>query len=132
MKRTLLAATLALLLWGTPSLAGPLPDSDGDGVTDSLDNCSDAANGDQDDSDADDCGNLCDADYDQSGLIDFGDFGLFTSAFGADGNSTQQHVEPISPVLPRIVDFGDFGFFANAFGGGPGPSGTSVGTTACP
>ena len=132
MKRTLLAAIMALLLPGTPALAGPLPDADGDGWSDMLDNCSDVSNPDQDDSDLDDCGNLCDADYDQTGLVDFGDFGLFASAFGVAGNPMEQHIEPISPVLPRVVDFGDFGFFAGAFSGLPGPSGTTSSTTACP
>ena len=132
MKRRLLAATMALLLWGMPALGGPLPDSDGDGVSDVDDNCSDDVNPAQDDTDGDDCGNICDADYDQTGLVDFGDFGLFASAFGVDGNPMEQHIEPISPVLPRVVDFGDFGFFASAFGGMPGPSGTTGGTTECP
>jgi hypothetical protein len=132
MKRTLLAATLALLLWGMPAMAGPLPDADGDGVSDLSDNCSDDVNPDQDDSDLDDCGNLCDADYDQTGLVDFGDFGTFAAAFGVAGNPTEQHIEPISAVLPRTVDFGDFGYFASAFGSVPGPSGTTSVTTECP
>jgi hypothetical protein len=55
MKRTLLAATLALLLWGTPAMAGPAPDADGDGVSDSEDNCSDDKNPAQDDTDGDEC-----------------------------------------------------------------------------
>ena len=132
MKRALIAASLAVLFWGSPTLAGPLPDFDSDGVNDSADNCSEAVNPLQDDTDTDDCGNICDADYDQSGLVDFGDFGSFASAFGAVGNTLQQHAEPISAVSPRVVDFGDFGVFANVFNSVPGPSGTTVGTTACP
>lgn len=132
MKRTLFVATLVLLLWGAPALAGPQSDFDSDGVFDNADNCSEAANPAQDDGDADDCGNICDADYDQSGLVDFGDFGVFANAFGATGNTLQQHVEPISPVGPRVVDFGDFGVFANVFNLAPGPSGTTGSTVACP
>jgi hypothetical protein len=109
-----------------------MPDSDGDGVKDVSDNCSDVSNPDQDDWDADDCGNLCDADYDQNGQVDFGDFGAFANAFGTDGNPAQQHVEAISAVLPRVVDFGDFGYFAGAFGAAPGPSGTTSSTKECP
>jgi hypothetical protein len=133
MKRTLLAATLALLLWGAPAFAGSTPDTDGDGVIDSLDNCSAKINSAQNDTDLDDCGNLCDADYDQTGVVDFGDFGGFASCFGVASAACeeQQHVEPISAA--SAVDFGDFGYFASAFGAGPpGPSGTTASTVACP
>jgi hypothetical protein len=132
MKRTLFAATLALLLWGAPALAGPQSDFDSDGVWDNSDNCSEAANPTQDDGDADDCGNICDADYDQSGLVDFGDFGAFGNVFGTTGNTLQQHAEPISAVGPRVVDFSDFGVFGNIFNLAPGPSGTTGSTVACP
>jgi hypothetical protein len=132
MKRILLVATLTLLLWGTSAFAGNFSDLDLDGVSDQLDNCSEKINASQDDTDADDCGNLCDADYDQSGLVDFGDFGAFAAAFGLSGNTLPQHVEPISPDAPRAVDFGDFGYFASAFSSGPGPSGTTASTVACP
>ena len=133
MKRILLAATLALLLWGTPAFGGAgSSDTDGDGILDSNDNCSIKINAGQDDTDLDDCGNLCDADYDQSGLVDFGDFGAFTTCFGVASAACaeQEHVEPISAARP--VDFGDFGYFTVGFGGSPGPSGTTAGTQACP
>ena len=128
MKRTLLAATMALLLWGMPALGGPLPDSDGDGVSDVNDNCSDDVNPDQDDTDADDCGNLCDADYDDSGTVGFSDFAQFAAVFGG-GDEEKCHIEPIAPCT---VGFAQFAFFAQNFGGTPGPSGTTAGTPACP
>jgi hypothetical protein len=128
MKRTLLAATLALLLWGMPALAGPpAVDSDGDGWNDIEDNCSDVPNPDQDDTDGDDCGNLCDADYDNSGLVGFVDFGAFSGAYGST-NLKMDHTETVEGP----VGFVDFGFFAGAYGSTPGPSGTTTGTTACP
>ncbi len=131
MKRTLLVATLALVLSGMPALAGPVPDSDSDGVSDSADNCSEIANPAQDDTDGDDCGNLCDADYDNDGIIGFSDFGQFSANFGAVGHPMQQHSEPVDPA--RVVGFADFGYFAVAFNGpAPGPSGTTAGTAACP
>jgi len=132
MRFTLFAAMFAFLLWGTPAFAGSNPDSDGDGVIDSLDNCSDKSNPGQNDTDLDDCGNLCDADYDQSGLVDFGDFGAFTTCFGVASAACEEseHVEPISPA--RAVDFGDFGYFTVGFNGAAGPSGTTAGTVACP
>jgi hypothetical protein len=131
MKLTIFAAMFAFLLWGAPAFAGTNPDFDLDGVGDVIDNCSEKKNAQQDDTDGDDCGNLCDADYDQNGVVDFGDFGGFSTAFGLAGNELQQHVEPISDA--DLVDFGDFGYFSVAFGVvPPGPSGTTAGTLACP
>ena len=122
MKKPATMATIGLLVCAGPALGGNLcPDgcSDGDGVADVIDNCSETPNSIQDDTDADDCGNLCDADYDQSGAVDFGDFGSFASHFG-EISELHNHTEPVTDT----VDFGDFGFFASAFGAGPpGPSG---------
>jgi hypothetical protein len=47
-----------------------LPDSDGDGVTDDIDNCPTTANADQANNDGDSIGNLCDPDDDNDGMID--------------------------------------------------------------
>jgi hypothetical protein len=128
MKRTLVAATLVLLLWGMPALAGPPPaDTDGDGWIDIEDNCSDVANPDQDDTDGDDCGNLCDADYDGTGLVGFVDFSAFANAYGSN-DLEMDHTETVEGP----VGFIDFSFFSGAYGSVPGPSGTTTGTTACP
>ncbi|MBW2715918.1 MAG: thrombospondin type 3 repeat-containing protein [Deltaproteobacteria bacterium] len=127
MKRTLIAATVALLLWGAPALAGPQTDSDGDGVYDGQDNCSDVSNLNQDDTDGDDCGNLCDADYDDDGVVNFLDFSAFSNAFGSN-DLEMDHTPPVA----GNINFIDFSFFSNAFGSTPGPSGTTTGTTACP
>jgi hypothetical protein len=128
MRLTVFAATLAFLLWGAPAFAGSAPDSDGDGIADGLDNCSDDVNTAQDDTDADDCGNLCDADYGTDGTVGFADFGAVVAAFGG-GDEQKCHVEPIPGC---VVGFGDFGFVVAAFGGQPGPSGTTTGTVRCP
>ncbi len=128
MKRTLLAATMALLLWGMPALGGALPDFDGDGVNDVDDNCSEAANSDQDDTDADDCGNACDADYDNSGTIAFPDYFQFATAF----NTNDEEKCHTGTVPGCLVNFPQYFFFATVFGGVPGPTGTTAGTTACP
>jgi hypothetical protein len=131
MKRTLVAATLVLLLWGTPALAGPQTDDDGDGYVDiTEDNCSAVFNEFQDDTDGDDCGNVCDADYDGDGGVGFLDFGVFSAMFGST-NELYMHVEPIDGGS-RAVGILDFGYFSSAFSGIPGPSGTTVGTTDCP
>ena len=131
MKRTLVAATLALVLWGMPALAGPPTHTDGDGVPDAFDNCLEVDNPDQDDTDGDDCGNVCDTDYNQSGTTTFADFGQLSVNYGSTGHPLQQHVEAIDPA--RTVRFADFGVFSASYGTGPpGPSGTTTGTTACP
>jgi hypothetical protein len=127
MKRTLLAATMALLLWGMPAMGGPLPDFDGDGVSDVSDNCSDVSNAEQIDSDGDDCGNSCDTDYNDSGLVTFLDFSSFVAAFGTL-DLEKDHTLPMTGP----VKFLDFSFFLANFGSVPGPSGTTSGTTACP
>jgi hypothetical protein len=127
MKRTLIAVTLALLLWGAPALAGPVTDSDGDGVNDRWDNCSDVSNVNQDDTDGDDCGNLCDWDYDNTGLVGFIDFAAFSGAYGTS-DLEMDHTEPVTGP----VGFIDFATFSGAYGSTPGPSGTTAGTTECP
>jgi hypothetical protein len=129
MKLIALGATIALLFFGAaPAFAGTAcGDLDGDGVDDCEDNCSDRPNPDQDDTDGDDCGNLCDADYNQDGTVVFADFTAF--AFAYNGFDLQKdHSETVSGA----VAFGDFTYFAFAYNGIPGPSGTTLGTTACP
>jgi hypothetical protein len=128
MKRTLVAATLALLLWGIPALAGPQTDTDGDGWIDTEDNCSEVANPAQDDTDVDSCGNACDADYNDSGDVTFGDYFEFATAFGTN----DEEMCHTGTIPGCTVDFTQYFFFATAFGGIPGPSGTTPGTTACP
>ncbi len=130
MKLMALTATLALLIFGvSPAFAGTIcGDSDSDTIDDCSDNCSDKANPGQVDTDGDHCGNVCDADYTQDGIIGFPDFGQFVAAFGNPANILCDHTEPVTgpPGFP------DFGVFVASFGGTPGPSGTTVGTTACP
>ncbi len=111
----------------SPEVAGNCGDSDGDGVDDCEDNCSDVPNPEQDDTDVDDCGNVCDADYDQDGLVTFVDFAAFAQAFGFF-ELDKDHSEPV--IGPAGSP--DYGYFTAAFGGTPGPSGTTTGTLACP
>jgi len=127
MKRTLIAATVALLLWGAPALAGPQTDSDGDGVYDGQDNCSDAQNDSQDDTDGDDCGNICDGDYNDDGIVGFLDFTAFSNAYGTS-DLEMDHSQPVTGP----VGFLDFTAFSGFYSNPPGPSGTTTGTTACP
>ena len=129
MRFKIFAVMFAFLLWGTPAFAGTAPDLDGDGIGDSLDNCSVRANPDQVDTDGDDCGNVCDADYGQSGTVSIGDFGAFSQNFNTN-NTLYMHTPPINSA--EFVSIGDFGFFSQNFNTNPGPSGTTAGTLQCP
>jgi hypothetical protein len=128
MRLTVFAAMLAFLMWGTPAFAGLAPDDDGDGISNALDNCSDAPNPSQDDTDGDACGNLCDADYTNTGVVSLADFGAFSTAFGT-GDELECHIDPVTGC---VVGLDDFGFFSTNFGVIPGPSGTTEGSTECP
>ena len=91
------------------------PDTDGDGIQDSLDNCTLVANTDQRDTNGDGFGNICDADLNQDLKTDLSDFSLFRSVFTTadpdadfDGSGT--------------VNLSDFSLFRGMFGSPPGPS----------
>lgn len=133
MKLIVCAATLVFLLWGTPALAGPCADVDGDGVCDVADNCIDPgpggshANPAQDDTDGDDCGNICDPDYTQSGLVGFGQIITTINQFAL--------ISPLHNLTEPVNDqvgFADIIKSINFFNNPAGPSGTTAGTTACP
>jgi hypothetical protein len=94
----------------------PEPDTDSDGILDSLDNCIERSNPDQRDTDDDGYGNICDADLNNSGTVDFGDYSLFRSAFG---NTTNPDADFDGD---GAVNFGDYSIFRAAFGKAPGPS----------
>jgi serine protease AprX len=56
-------------------------DSDGDGVVDTLDNCTLVPNADQRDSNGDGFGNICDPDLNNNGVVNAVDLGLFKAVF---------------------------------------------------
>jgi hypothetical protein len=91
-------------------------DSDGDGVTDSDDNCTLLANADQRDTNGDGYGNVCDPDLDNDQIVNFADLGLLKSVFftsdpdaDLDGSGS--------------VNFTDVGTLKAFFFLPPGPSG---------
>ena len=126
MRLTVFAAIFTFLLWGTPAFAG---ENEGDGIRDALDNCSATQNPAQDDTDGDDCGNLCNADYDNDGIVGFLDFGQFGAVY-LTNDEEKIHRDGLIPG--GTVGLLDFGFFSGAFLSVPGPSGTTIGTVACP
>jgi len=72
---------LALVSITLVSLA-QVADSDGDGVTDNVDNCINVANPDQKDSDHDGVGDVCDGDINKDGIVNAIDLSLLGAAFG--------------------------------------------------
>ncbi|MFK8028832.1 MAG: GC-type dockerin domain-anchored protein [Gammaproteobacteria bacterium] len=111
-------------------------DSDSDGITNDLDNCTLTENNDQRDTDADGYGNLCDADFNNDLAVNVVDLGIFRSRFftgdpdadlNGDGivNATDlglfrtryfQPVGPsavgnIGPLPPELDAFGNPDFF---------------------
>jgi hypothetical protein len=92
------------------------PDSDGDGIADSGDNCTLLANADQRDTDSDGFGNVCDPDLDNSGSVNFTDLGLLKAVFfGADPDADFDGDGQVS--------FTDLGTMNAFFFQRPGPSG---------
>ncbi|MFK8017104.1 MAG: choice-of-anchor B family protein [Gammaproteobacteria bacterium] len=91
-------------------------DTDGDGVTDDLDNCTLVANPDQIDANGDGFGNLCDADLNNDGTINLSDLGLIRAVFFTDDADADFNSD-------GVVNFFDLGVMRETFFGAPGPSG---------
>jgi hypothetical protein len=139
MRVSFLALTVGFFLAvGLPlaASAGPLPsssgDTDGDGVKDAFDNCTNKSNANQADADHDACGDVCDqnvaADCDGNHAVGVTDFNLLVGSFGqtpgncdADGNGA--------------TGIGDYNLMLATFGNVIGPSGITTANrdlVACP
>ncbi|MFK8014177.1 MAG: thrombospondin type 3 repeat-containing protein [Gammaproteobacteria bacterium] len=108
------AACAALTLLAASAMA---VDTDGDGVDDSVDNCSTVANPAQIDSNGDGFGNRCDADLNNDLIVNVADLGLlravfFTADADADFNGD------------NVVNVSDLGILRSAFFQPPGPGAT--------
>lgn len=107
---------LGTIATGVLTLTREAIDSDGDGVADNADNCTQVSNPDQRDTDGDFFGNACDADLDGDGVINFVDLGLLRQVFfTADANADFNG--------DGTVNFIDLGVMRATFFGSPGPSG---------
>lgn len=94
----------------------PAFDSDGDGIADARDNCTDVANADQRDSDGDNYGNLCDPDLNNDGIVNFEDLAAFRPVFLATDGDADFNGD-------GLVNFADLAIFRSHFLKAPGPSG---------
>ncbi len=101
-------------------------DADGDGVSDSTDNCTDVANPDQYDSNGDNIGSLCDADINGIGgvedcVVNFLDLNAMKDAFFS--NPASPSWNPDADLdNSGIVSFADLQIVKAQFFGPPGPS----------
>ncbi len=92
-------------------------DADGDGVADSVDNCTEASNSDQMDTDADGFGNMCDADLNADCIVNVQDLGLLRTAFFTDDDDADFNGDDTVNVV-------DLGIMRTGFFMEPGPSAT--------
>jgi hypothetical protein len=92
-------------------------DSDGDGIIDIGDNCTDVSNPSQLDTNGDGFGNACDPDLNNDGTVNFIDASLFAASFNtANGGDADFNGD-------GFVNFLDFAVFPGFFLQPPGPSG---------
>ena len=102
-----------------------LTDADGDGVSNSSDNCTFIPNADQRDSNGDGHGNVCDFDYTNDCNTNFSDLFAFSGAFGSSSGDANYDVD-VDLTDDGVVNFLDLGVppnnFSAFFGGPPGPS----------
>jgi hypothetical protein len=96
-------------------------DADGDGVADSADNCTQAANPDQCDSNGDGYGNLCDGDINNNNSTGAQDDVLFRQQMGQPSASPIYNVADIN--CNGGVNSQDYVLFRSLLGSPPGPSG---------
>jgi hypothetical protein len=94
------------------------PDSDGDGVTDDIDNCTLVPNASQLDSDGDGYGNACDADFNNDGIVNINDFNRLKARLG---------ITPVTDVVVDMdgngaVNINDLNRVKSYIGHPPGPS----------
>ncbi|MEO1574058.1 MAG: thrombospondin type 3 repeat-containing protein [Pseudomonadota bacterium] len=97
-------------------LATLSPDSDGDGVADSSDNCTLVANPDQRDTNGDGFGNACDADLNNDGVVNVLDLGELRLVFFGDDADADFNGDGAVNVI-------DLGILRAGFFLPPGPSG---------
>ena len=103
-----------IIVSGTVSTIPPA-DTDGDGLTDSVDNCLLAPNPTQLDSDGDGYGNRCDADFNNDCVVNATDLGVLRAEFFTNSETTDLNED-------GIVNAGDLGILRTLFFLPPGPA----------
>ncbi len=99
-------------------IAESFPDTDGDGVDDSQDNCVLHANAAQCDGDGDGIGNRCDADFNNDCIVNAVDLGILRSIYFTPNPIGDLNCDGIVNVSAAV----DLGLFKTLFHQPPGPS----------
>ncbi|MBL8200438.1 MAG: thrombospondin type 3 repeat-containing protein [Chromatiales bacterium] len=108
-----------------------IPDTDGDGVADAIDNCTQVANPTQVDSDQDGYGNRCDGDLNNDGVINSQDTTLYRQQLGQPSLAPGYNKADIN--ANGSVNSQDTTMFRQLLGLPPGPSGLAcAGNVPCP
>ncbi|MFK7887552.1 MAG: hypothetical protein AB8G16_11885 [Gammaproteobacteria bacterium] len=115
MSRRSSALVCAALFIANTALAA---DTDGDGVDDTVDNCSQLANPDQRDTNGDGFGNACDTDLNDDMIVNFIDLGILRTVFF----STDEDADINGDGTVNIVDLGAM---RTQFFSPPGPGATT-------
>ena len=96
-------------------------DTDGDGVTDGIDNCTLLSNPGQEDTSGDGIGNLCDADINDDCIVNFIDIAQFTPRFNT-ATGDPLYDENFDIDSSGSLNFVDYIAFTSNFQMPPGPS----------
>ncbi len=99
-----------------PAIADTVVDTDGDGVGDDVDNCTDVANADQRDTNGDGFGNICDPDIDNNGVVNFLDVNAWVPNFNTACGDVDEDFNG-----DGVCNFSDYALFAEYFLLPPGP-----------
>lgn len=92
-------------------------DSDGDGITDDIDNCTLVDNPDQRDTNGDGFGNICDPDFDNNGVVNFLDVNSWVPLFNSACGDIDQDLNG-----DGLCNFADYAIVTSFFLQPPGPA----------
>ncbi len=93
-----------------------VPDVDGDGIADTIDNCTEAPNADQRDTDGDGYGNICDPDFDNNLIVNASDLAFVKTKFFTNDADADLNGD-------NVVNAADLAILKAFFFKSPGPSG---------
>jgi len=116
MRAMRLVAAAGALLLGTAGVSTAAVDTDGDGISDPIDNCLLVKNATQADTNGDDFGNACDADLTDDGIVNFADLAIMKRVFFQKDPDADLNGD-------GVVNFADLAILKAAFFKPPGPSG---------
>lgn len=115
-------APVAIMISSAGVTTSAIPDGDGDGVPDPVDNCSAVANATQRDANGDGYGNICDADLNNSGGVTATDYAILRSVIGQSATSSATAAAADLNGSGSVTAT-DYAILRSKIGSSPGPSG---------